>query len=189
MPVLLEQQLKQARLTMCYLIDGYNSLHMLLPGVVEKRGNEEARREFLQMLAPYMRKVHPKKVIIVFDSPSQESCGENSRHFRIIFAPPPSADEWIKNTVKNGGKYIVVTDDNEVRDFARSVGVPSQKNHTFYSSIGLLKPMKKSRPKPEINEQISKQTAPELALIDEADAFGMNLSDKFDLSRKKKQKK
>ena len=175
---------------MCYLIDGYNALHVLLPGLINKRGLEEARREFLQLLAPHLKKLHPKKIVLVFDSSSFEGNSyAHSDQIRVIFAPPPSADEYIKRTIQGNNKYIVVSDDREIIDSAKMTGVSYRTNSVFFMSIGVLKAAKPIKKIPQKKSEENRLPPKKQTIEKDAEMFGMALDETFELKRKNKREK
>ena len=173
---------------MCFLIDGYNSLHKIIPKtIIKSRGLEEARREYLQILSPYLRRLHPKKVIVVFDSDSNANSYDYSRQVRVFFAPPPNADEWIKKAVQIDSKYIVVSDDSEIRFAALSAGVPCRSNDQFLTSIGYKRKAQKAVRKTPKNEP-ERKTRQKFSVKDDAKMFGLSPDDSILLSKKKPSK-
>lgn len=111
------------------LIDGYNLMYVVDPGFL--RSLEEKRNSLLEKLHGYQTSKNIE-ISIVFDGsdpaivPSRDKYGS----VMVIFTSEgETADEWIdKECRRNPGKYLVVSNDNEVirsAEQARSVSVSS----------------------------------------------------------------
>ncbi len=106
------------------IIDGYNLINAWKDLKIKfKQYPEIARDELIDILSNY-RKIKKHKITVVFDAyniynllPSKFS----EKGINIIFTPLNiTADQYIKNRVKNNGeKYIVVSSDNEIKDFSK----------------------------------------------------------------------
>ena len=107
-----------------WLIDGYNVLHASLGGQDRSEWWTAARRhELLARLRSFERP--DRELWVVFDGPRPaptDSQAEPSQ-LRLVFAP--SADEWIRRTLREApdpSVVAVVTGDRPVRDRARHRG-------------------------------------------------------------------
>lgn len=127
-----------------FLIDGFNLFHKI--GSI--RNSLKPRRD----LIAYIRSMRlagsvNNKVVIVFDGHDN---GEVSteRDYHVIFSGDRTADDVIKSridTARNRSQLVVVSDDREIRDFARGMGASVKGTTDFLAkaqdkvSIALLK--------------------------------------------------
>ncbi|MBN3040641.1 MAG: NYN domain-containing protein, partial [Candidatus Omnitrophica bacterium] len=87
------------------------------------------------------------KVIIVFDGGNASQIQSQERSYRIIFSFEKKADFYIKKElekIKNKSQVLVVTDDRDIRDFARSPGAKPVKVSEFIDSKRRKKPKEKN---------------------------------------------
>lgn len=105
-----------------FLIDGFNLFHK----IGSMRNSPRPRND----LVAYIRSMRltgsvNNKVVIVFDGHDN---GEVSteRDYHIVFSRDRTADAVIKSRIeatRNRSQLVVVSDDREIRDFARGMGV------------------------------------------------------------------
>ena len=107
-----------------YIIDGYNLAHKI-PELKRASEMPEATVNYIRLKR--LTGSRNNKVIIVFDGYRRENaaiCAD----YQIIFSAQISADEVIKKRVagiKNKSQVIVVSDDREIRDYAKTAKVKS----------------------------------------------------------------
>ena len=115
------------------LIDGYNLIHSWKFLKNKFKANiEDARDYLIDILASY-RKIKKHKVTIVFDAYNTYNYFKSNfpkKGINIVFtAMGETADDFIKKAVShNGEKFIVVTSDVSIQNYADSYGA------TFISS-------------------------------------------------------
>jgi len=101
-----------------YIIDGFNLAHKI-PQVKRSAGIHLELIRYIK--SKKLTGSRNNKVIVVFDGrPEPQAAKEAS--FKVVFSGRVSADEVIKDKVrnaKNKGQIIVVSDDREIRDFAK----------------------------------------------------------------------
>jgi rRNA maturation endonuclease Nob1 len=105
-----------------YIIDGFNLLHKI--SSLKKSANPQ--RDLILYIKKYkLTGSANNKVIIVFDGrPDLQAAKE--RDFEVIFSLDKSADEVIKkklSIIKNKAMVAVVSDDREIRDYAKSLKI------------------------------------------------------------------
>ncbi len=122
------------------LIDGYNLINKwdILKDKFTK--DPENAREFLIEILHHYRRLKHHKIKVVFDAynsfsliPSKFS----AKGITVIFTPMgETADSYIKKSVSsNGEKYIVVTSDNEIKQFANANGALSLNSEDFIAKL------------------------------------------------------
>lgn len=113
-----------------YIVDGFNLIHK----IPEIKQSGSPRRD----LVNYIKRAgltgsKNNKVIIIFDGYRTDEL-DNEQSFEIVFSGVRTADEVIKariDKITNKAQIIVVTDDREIRDYARSSRVKSLHNIEF----------------------------------------------------------
>jgi predicted RNA-binding protein with PIN domain len=109
-----------------YLIDGYNLLYSSFREWIEKFGLENARQFLINFLRSYKR-----KFIIVFDGREEYP---NYHMENVIFTKGKSADEYIKNFLKNyknKDEIIVVSNDKSIINYAKMLKVKTISTKQF----------------------------------------------------------
>jgi hypothetical protein len=123
-----------------FIIDGYNLIKHR--SFIAPAGIHDSRFALIQFLRTEKPCGSPKnKVTIVFDGYSGDFSLRDIE-FEVIFSCDTSADEKIKKLVENSvapGSLVVVSDDRQIRDFARLCSVATLKVEEF------LKPPPKKR--------------------------------------------
>jgi hypothetical protein len=111
--------LKRLNMSLNYILDGCNIAHHSSFRILNSHGKDSR----ILLIELVKEKLHKHKVKIVFDGWMPDTANFNSGgNFGIIFSQDHSADEWIKNMLeasKNNANTIVVSDDRQVRDFAK----------------------------------------------------------------------
>jgi len=104
-----------------YIIDGWN----LANSISELEKDSEPHLNLLRYLkAKRLTGSSNNKVTVVFDG--MPKLGGTERDIEVIFSQAQSADDIIKQTMTKSQKkkqMVVVSDDREIRDCARSLGV------------------------------------------------------------------
>ncbi len=108
-----------------YIIDGYNLVrHRVFEGV--HKGADKPRALVHCIRERHLCGSRKNKITIVFDGfPAAGSAHIEDPALEILFSREESADERIKRLVESAAHpktVLVVSDDNEVRFFARSAG-------------------------------------------------------------------
>lgn len=107
-----------------YIIDGFNLIHK----ISSLKNSSSCHLDLIH----YIKKNRltgskNNRVIIIFDGKrNEEAAGE--REFEVIFSETRSADEVIKEKmrkIKNKSCVVVISDDREIRDYARTEQVRS----------------------------------------------------------------
>ena len=109
-----------------YLIDGYNLLYSSFREWIEKFGLENARQFLINFLRSYKR-----KFIIVFDGREEYPSYPMEN---VIFTKGKSADEYIKNFIKNcenKDEIIVVSNDKSIINYAKMLKVKTISTKQF----------------------------------------------------------
>jgi predicted RNA-binding protein with PIN domain len=139
-----------------YIIDGYNLIHN--PLVAGARSNHQDPKEELLRLIKKKRLTGSakNKVLIVFDGYSSDFKERNiDEPFTVIFSFDESADEKIKKLVEassNPKTIVVVSDDKEIRFFARASGARVLSIEEFTGSVKKAADSnEKELVKPELN--------------------------------------
>jgi len=124
---------------MIVVIDGYNLLKQIFPGV--KGSLEKHRSLFIQQLAHY----HGKKakeiseLVVVFDAgPSTHATREVKSGVVVVFSGTrSSADQWILEFVerKKGQEILVVTLDRALRKSCEQLGADTLSVYDFYTAM------------------------------------------------------
>ena len=112
-----------------YFIDGYNLIYKV-------RELENSSRHYYDLVmyikAHNLTGSKNNKVVVFFDGKSDELFSE--REFEIVYSGYQTADEMIKKRIentKNKKQIVVVSDDREIRDFAKSEGAISTRTSEF----------------------------------------------------------
>lgn len=123
-----------------FIIDGYNLIKHR--SFIAPAGIHDSRFALIQFLRTEKPCGSPKnKVTIVFDGYSGDFSLRDIE-FEVIFSCDTSADEKIKKMIENAvapKSLVVVSDDRQIRDFARLSAVATLKIEQF-----LEPPLKKS---------------------------------------------
>jgi len=109
-----------------YLIDGYNLLYSSFREWIEKFGLANARQFLINFLRSYKR-----KFIVVFDGREEYP---NCFTENVIFTKGKSADEYIKNFLKNyknKDEIIVVSNDKSIINYAKMLKVKTISTKQF----------------------------------------------------------
>jgi predicted RNA-binding protein with PIN domain len=121
---------------MIVIIDGYNVLKQLFPGI--KNNLDRQKAAFIRQLAFYKRKKADEiqEIIVVFDAgPLQHATRTIKSDIVIMYSGTKnSADAWIMNYVeRNRNKEImVITRDREIREASHQMGACSLGGDEFY---------------------------------------------------------
>ncbi len=124
---------------MILLIDGYNLLKQIFPGV--KHNLDKQRSYFINQLAYYKSKKGDqiREIIVVFDAgPSTHAVRSIKSGIVIVFSGiKSSADNWIVDFVeRNRGKEIlVVTMDKDLREACQKLGADWLNVYEFYTIL------------------------------------------------------
>lgn len=148
-----------------YIIDGYNIInHPLFAHIHKKIKN--SRIALLEFIRIKRLCGSPKnKATVIFDGYSKpEELKQNNNDINVIFSRTETADKEIKRMVEassNPRNIVVVSDDNEIRFFIRSLGAhcvsvedfinsPSAGRGKVNRNKNLLDSQKKESLKPEL---------------------------------------
>lgn len=124
---------------MIILIDGYNLLRHIFPGV--KGDLERQRKQFISLLGHYKQKKESviKEIIVVFDAgPFKHASREIRSGVVVMFSGQnSSADDWIFDYVQRHQNHeiVLVTLDRELRDLCGKFNVESIDVAQFYHSV------------------------------------------------------
>jgi predicted RNA-binding protein with PIN domain len=122
---------------MIVVIDGYNLLKQIFPGV--KGSLEKQRSLFIQQLAHYQAKKAKEisELVVVFDAgPSTHATREVKSGIVVVFSGIRSnADQWILDFVerKKGQEILVVTLDRALREACQKQGADTLSVYDFYT--------------------------------------------------------
>lgn len=122
---------------MIVVIDGYNLLKQIFPGI--KGSLEKQRALFIQHLAHYKMKKAKEisEIVVVFDAgPSTHATREVKSGVVVVFSGTrSSADNWILAFVerKKGQELLVVTLDRELLDACKRLGADVLSVYDFYN--------------------------------------------------------
>ncbi len=109
---------------MIYLVDGYN--------VIFSAGlRREELAESRELLYKFAERYKPDRIIIVFDG-KLGVCGDKPS--MAVFTKGISADEYIKNYVRNSkkpGEIVVVTNDRAVISYVKNFGAKTMSPWKF----------------------------------------------------------
>jgi predicted RNA-binding protein with PIN domain len=121
---------------MIIIIDGYNVLKQLFPGL--KNNLDKQKAAFIRQLAFYKRKKEAKiqEIIVVFDAgPFSHATRSIKSDIVIMYAGTKStADAWILSYVENNRnkELMVITRDREIREACHQMGIDSLGSNEFY---------------------------------------------------------
>lgn len=124
---------------MIILIDGYNLLRHIFPGV--KGDLDKQRTQFIRLLGHYKKKKESviKEIIVVFDAgPFRHASREIRSGIVVMFSGQnSSADEWIFEYVSRHKHHemVLVSFDRELRDCCRPFNVEPMDVDQFYHSV------------------------------------------------------
>jgi predicted RNA-binding protein with PIN domain len=158
------------------LVDGYNVVLRHFSEVCSRHGLSSARQSFVEKLRSNLGKLRYDEVIVVFDSrePEFSRTGLTSARLRVVFAPPPSADEWLIQAVGKPGRWTVVTDDAAVRRATSLSGVSHMSSDRFMGLLDQNAVGSVSAPRPEKPGFV-------VDAAREADMFGLDADMKIEL--------
>ncbi|MFA6263284.1 MAG: NYN domain-containing protein [Candidatus Babeliales bacterium] len=121
---------------MILIIDGYNVLKQLFPGL--KNNLDKQKAAFIRQLAFYKRKKTAtiQEIIVVFDAgPFSHASRSIKSDIVIMYSGTKStADAWILSYVENNRnkEILVITRDREIREACQQMGVDSLGSDEFY---------------------------------------------------------
>lgn len=127
-----------------FVIDGYNIINH--PAFSQKCNKIRPSPEALLKLIKINRPCGKNNAIVVFDGYPPQDFYAQADNVEVIFSREESADDKIKRIVESYGNrkiIVVVSDDNEVKFFARSSGAKAMSAEEF------LNPESKSRSRKE----------------------------------------
>jgi len=111
------------------LIDGYNLMYVVDPGLL--RSLEDKRNSLLEKLHQYQQ-TKQVEITVVFDGSERSSFPSRDRYGNLLLiftCEDETADDWIeKECERSAGKYLVVSNDNQVirsAERSRSVSISS----------------------------------------------------------------
>lgn len=138
---------------MAYLIDGNNFI-----GYTNRSALSSAEsRPKLSLKLRKFQSIVKSRIILVFDGPPGsfiDPTDKNKKSFRVIFPKMnQTADEVIKEIIERETdlrRFFVVTDDREIKTFARSKGAKLLSCRDF--KLKLREGMKKYREKAEMKK-------------------------------------
>jgi len=121
-----------------YIIDGFNLVHKI-PSV---KKSDIPQLELIHFIKNHkLTGSHNNKVVIVFDGAFQIEA-KREAEFEVVFSGNLSADELIKariDRIKNSkyplSEVIVVSDDREIRDYAKKQGAVSERAVDFAKRV------------------------------------------------------
>lgn len=112
-----------------YIIDGYNAINHPLFARRDKKISKNPRKALVEFIIINRLCGSPKnQITVVFDGYSSDETELKQSHnnITIIFSQEESADDKIKKIAENSEtakNIIVVSDDNEIRFFVKSLGI------------------------------------------------------------------
>jgi len=117
-----------------YIIDGFNLVYKI-PSV---KKSDIPQLELISYIKKHkLTGSNNNKVVVVFDG-SVQMQARNESEFEVIFSGTGSADDLIKariDKIKNSkypvSELVVVSDDREIRDYAKKQGAVSQRAVDF----------------------------------------------------------
>jgi len=117
-----------------YIIDGFNLVHKI-PSV---KKSDIPQLELIYYIKNHkLTGSHNNKVVIIFDGSLQIEAKKEAE-FEIVFSAERSADDLIKARIDKikSSKYplselIIVSDDREIRDYAKKQGAVSERAVDF----------------------------------------------------------
>jgi len=121
-----------------YIIDGFNLVHKI-PSV--KKSDIPQLELILYIKKHKLTGSHNNKVVIVFDG-SFNAEAKRESGVEVIFSGQGSADDLIKariDKIKNSkypvSELVVVSDDREIRDYAKKQGAVSERAVDFVKRV------------------------------------------------------
>ena len=148
---------------MAYLIDGNNFIGFTDQAALS---TADSRPKLISKLLKF-QSVVKSRVLLVFDGPPDffmEKLNKNKKKFKVIFPQTnQTADEVIKEIITQETdlrRFFVVTDDREIKSFARSKGAKLLSCRDFKNN--LREAMKKYREKAEMKKTESLLTPLEI---------------------------
>ncbi len=165
-----------------YLIDGYNVI-LRIPKF-SKKSLEESRDSFVRFLEVHKPQGSLRNcVTVVFDGQPDIIGRTDTSFIKVVFTKGESADTAIKKFVEdaaNKRNIIVVTDDNEIRFYVRSLGAKILSVIDFFDKVQ----------NQEIKESQSKKKNKEIELKNISKTFEHQVNQELeDIWLKKKKKK
>ena len=113
-----------------YVIDAFNLIH----SVPELSDSSTPRSDLLAFLkSAKLEGSSTNRVVVVFDGYPAEGA-DRERLYEVIFSKNRTADDAIRDYLdksEHPRQAVVVSDDREVRDFARARGARPMKNEEF----------------------------------------------------------
>ena len=135
-----------------YIIDGNNLIGKIsFLNKLQKTDKQRAREQVVFLIQQYF---HNKKVNISLHLDGFPSQPINLYNGKIIYSHSKTADEKIKEQIeetKNRKNIVVVTSDNNLREFARVCGCEILSSEKFGKSITQKKDVDEE--KPQINSE------------------------------------
>ena len=126
------------------IIDGYNLIRQSGPLLLhENRDLESGRNKLIDMLYNYKRS-KSLKIAVVFDGWDSGRLSQQSymeKGIRVIFSKTgQKADDVIKKIARESGKeLIIVTSDNDIKDFANKTGNVVISSPEFFEKMEMAK--------------------------------------------------
>ena len=124
---------------MILIIDGYNLLKQIFPGV--KRTLDKQRSAFIQQLAYYKSKKEPqiKEIIVVFDAgPSTHATRTVKSGIIVVFSGIKStADSWILEFIERNKEkeLLIITLDRALRNACQKHNADTLDVYEFYKAL------------------------------------------------------
>ncbi len=122
------------------IIDGYNLINAWTDLKIKfKNSPDIARNELIEILSNY-RKIKQHKITVVFDAYNNYNLFTSSfseKGITIIYTPSGvTADDYIKKLIKDkGSRYIVISSDNEIKNFSSSHNATPVNSEEFIEKL------------------------------------------------------
>jgi predicted RNA-binding protein with PIN domain len=167
--VTVKEQCYTKEKTMILIIDAYNLLKQIFPGV--KNTLDKQKTAFIKQLAYYKVKKgdNISQIIVVFDAgPSNHATREIKSGIVVVYSGVrSSADNWILNFVERnkGQEILAVTSDRELRESCKKLNADSICVYEFYNILqqNILHDLSTATPEPsKTSESIEKYEPIEL---------------------------
>ena len=138
-----------------YIIDGYNiTNHPKFAEQIPKRFSD-SRSALIQLIKTKKSSSPRHKFWVVFDGyPGESLDNQDKGNIMVIFSKAESADERIKKLVElipHPKNVVVVSDDKEIRLFAKSCRAKAESVEEFLSFQDKLSHKGAGAPEPEIS--------------------------------------
>ncbi len=157
---------------MQFIIDGYNVVRTVKRYIQSRFAKIKDEKQLLLELIKKYPLIASKKheTIIVFDGYDDSKNLIRDFKIKVIFSQDESADEVIKNIIENSKKpeqIYIISDDREIKDFAKIIGantisVKELLNSIYKSDLNFNSSQNNNKDNKEINSKDANKINKEL---------------------------